>query len=95
MNSVKATALEHTRDELQPLSLGARLARLAPVYGLVIVTVLLILLFTLLLPDTFPTMLNLRSIVSDKAIIAILSLAATIPMVTGKIDLTVGYGIVL
>ncbi|MBH0619548.1 ABC transporter permease, partial [Salmonella enterica] len=36
-----------------------------------------------------------RSIVSDKAIIALLSLAATIPMVTGKIDLTVGYGIVL
>jgi len=40
-------------------------------------------------------MLNLRSIISDKAIIALLSLAATIPMVTGKIDLTVGYGIVL
>ena len=95
MNSIKATALEPTRDELQPLSLGARLALLAPVYGLVILTALLILLFTLLLPDTFPTLLNLRSIVSDKAIIAILSLAATIPMVTGKIDLTVGYGIVL
>ena len=40
-------------------------------------------------------MLNLRSIISDKAIIALLSLAAMIPMVTGKIDLTVGYGIVL
>ncbi|ASJ71320.1 ABC transporter permease [Granulosicoccus antarcticus] len=95
MNSIKASALEPTRDELKGMSLFARLARLAPVYGLVILTVLLILLFTVLLPDTFPTLLNLRSIVSDKAIIAILSLAATIPMVTGKIDLTVGYGIVL
>ncbi len=95
MNSIKATALEPTSDELQSLPPSARVVRLAPVYGLVILTVLLIALFTVLLPDTFPTLLNLRSIISDKAIIAILSLAATIPMVTGKIDLTVGYGIVL
>jgi ribose transport system permease protein len=52
-------------------------------------------LFTIALPDTFPTMLNLRAILSDKAIIALLSLAAMIPMVAGRIDLTVGYGIVL
>jgi ribose transport system permease protein len=47
------------------------------------------------LPTTFPTLLNLRSIISDKAIIALLSLAAMIPMAAGRIDLTVGYGIVL
>jgi ribose transport system permease protein len=57
--------------------------------------VALILFFSLLLPNTFPTLLNLRSILSDKAIIALLSLAAMIPMVAGRIDLTVGYGIVL
>jgi len=95
MNSIESSALEPTDDQMQELSLFGKIARLAPAYGLVILTVLLILLFTLLLPDTFPTMLNLRSIISDKAIIALLSLAATIPMVTGKIDLTVGYGIVL
>jgi ribose transport system permease protein len=66
-----------------------------PVYGLVILTVGLILLFSILLPNTFPTVLNVRSIVSDKAIIALLSLAAMIPMASGRIDLTVGYGIVL
>jgi ribose transport system permease protein len=48
-----------------------------------------------LLPTTFPTLLNVRAILSDKAIIAMLSLAAMIPMVAGRIDLTVGYGIVL
>lgn len=95
MNSIKASALEPTRDELASLSFAARLGRLAPVYGLVILMLLLLGLFSILLPETFPTLLNLRSIISDKAIIAILSLAATIPMVTGKIDLTVGYGIVL
>ncbi|MEM7376143.1 MAG: ABC transporter permease, partial [Pseudomonadota bacterium] len=49
----------------------------------------------ILLPNTFPTMLNLRAIISDKAIIALLSLGAMIPMAAGRIDLTVGYGIVL
>src|SRR5208282_3199381 len=42
-----------------------------------------------------PDPVNVRSIISDKAIIAILSLGVMIPMVAGKIDLTVGYGIVL
>ncbi len=95
MNSIKSGALEPTRGELAALPPGARLARLLPVYGLVVLAVLLAAIFSIVLPDTYPTMLNLRSIISDKAIIAILALAATIPMVTGKIDLTVGYGIVL
>jgi ribose transport system permease protein len=95
MNSIESDALEPTKDELQNLSLAAKLWRLAPVYGLVILMVALIILFSILLPDTFPTKLNLRVIVSDKSIIALLSLAAMIPMVAGRIDLTVGYGIVL
>jgi ribose transport system permease protein len=95
MNSVESDALEPTKDQLANLSLGAKLLRLAPVYGLVILMVGLIVLFSLLLPNTFPTILNLRAIVSDKSIIALLSLAAMIPMVAGRIDLTVGYGIVL
>lgn len=95
MNSIESAALEPTADELEGTTLRAKLLRLAPVYGLVILTLALILLFSALLSDTFPTLLNLRSIISDKAIIAILSLAAMVPMVTGKIDLTVGYGIVL
>jgi ribose transport system permease protein len=94
-SSLKSTALEPTRSELEGLSLMQRLMRLIPVYGLVILTVALAVMFSFLLPDTFPTMLNLRSIISDKAIIAMLSLGVMIPMVAGKIDLTVGYGIVL
>jgi ribose transport system permease protein len=94
-NSIRSDALEPTRAELKNASIRTRFVRILPVYGLPILTILLIALFSLVLPDTFPTMLNLRSIVADKAIIALLSLAAMIPMVTGKIDLTVGYGIVL
>ena len=95
MQSLESSALEPTKAELKELSLGKRIARFLPVYGLVILMVLLIALFSILLPNTFPTMLNLRAIISDKAIIALLSLGAMIPMAAGRIDLTVGYGIVL
>lgn len=94
-NSIKSDALEPTSSELARMSPGQRLNRRLPVYGLPLLTLLLVAVFSVALPTTFPTMLNLRSIISDKAIIALLSLAATIPMATGKIDLTVGYGIVL
>ena len=95
MNSIQSNALEPTRSELKDLSLVQKATRLLPVYGLVILMVFLLLLFSVLLPTTFPTLLNLRSIISDKAIILILSLGVMIPMSAGRIDLTVGYGIVL
>ncbi len=95
MPGIDSNAVEPTRDELLGLTPLQKAVRLAPTYGRVILMVALIALFSLTLPETFPTMLNLRAILSDKAIIALLSLAAMIPMVAGRIDLTVGYGIVL
>ena len=95
MTLLKSTALEPGPGALRGLPIGSRVAALLPVYGLVVLTVLLAIVFSIVLPDTFPTWLNARSILSDKAVVAMLSLAATVPMMTGKIDLTVGYGVVL
>ena len=95
MPSIKSSALEPTRSELAGLSRVRQVLRLVPVYGLPVLTVLLIIFFSLLLPRTFPTYLNFRSILADKAIIAMLSLAATVPMMAGRIDLNVGFGIVM
>jgi ribose transport system permease protein len=95
MQSIKSNALEPTRSELAGLPRWQQAVRILPVYGLPILTVLLIIFFSLILPRTFPTYLNFRSILADKAIIALLSLAATLPMMAGRIDLTVGFGIVM
>lgn len=95
MQSIESNALEPTREELARLTTLQKIGRLIPVYGLVLLTIFLIVLFSFLLPKTFPTMLNLRAILSDKSIIALLSLAAMVPMAAGRIDLTVGYGIVI
>jgi len=95
-SSIKSTALEPDASlDGTVNTLAQRLLRAMPSYGLVVLAALLALLFSVLLPDTFPTLFNLRAILSDKSIIALLALAAMIPMITGKIDLTVGYGIVL
>jgi ribose transport system permease protein len=95
-SSIRSTALEPDASlDGHADSLARRLVQAIPSYGLVFLTIAMALLFSLLLPDTFPTLFNLRSILSDKSIIALLALAAMIPMITGKIDLTVGYGIVL
>src|SRR5438067_2396849 len=95
MQSLKSNALEPTRAELAHMSRGSALVRLLPVYGLPILTVALIAFFSWLLPDSFPTAINARSILSDKGIIALLSLAAMVPMMAGRIDLTIGFGIVM
>jgi ribose transport system permease protein len=67
--------------------------QLAGRYGLLILACLLILVFSLALPDTFPTLLNISSILSSQSIPAILALGAMIPIVTDKFDLSLGYGL--
>ena len=95
MQSLKSNALEPTRSELAGLTRWRAAARILPIYGLPILALVLAVFFSILLPDSFPTALNVRSILSDKGIIALLSLGAMLPMMAGRIDLTIGFGIVL
>lgn len=62
-------------------------------WGLPVLTVALFVLFALLLPTTFPTVGNIRAILTNQSIPAILALGATIPIVTGRFDLSIGYGL--
>ncbi|MEY9949252.1 ABC transporter permease [Kitasatospora sp. GAS1066B] len=67
--------------------------RLISAYGLPALAILLLVLFSLILPDTFPTLANASSILSTQSIPALLALGAMIPIVTGKFDLSIGYGL--
>lgn len=62
-------------------------------YGLLVLTALLFLIFSLALPRTFPTRDTVDSILSNQSIPAILALAAMVPIVTGAFDLSIGYGL--
>jgi ribose transport system permease protein len=70
-----------------------RPAQILGPYGLLLLTALLVVFFSLLLPSTFPTALNVRAILSDKSTVAFLSLAAMIPLSTNKFDLSIGFGV--
>ena len=63
------------------------------VYGLPLLTLLSIRFFSLLSAEGSPHCPNAH--LADKSIVALLALAATLPMMAGRIDLTVGFGIVL
>ncbi|WP_405763319.1 ABC transporter permease [Streptomyces sp. NBC_00045] len=62
-------------------------------YGLLALTALLFLIFSVALPDTFPTRDNVSSILSTQSITAVMALGATICIAGGKFDLSIGYGL--
>lgn len=62
-------------------------------YGLPILAVLIFLLFSYLLPETYPTASNLQAILTNQSIPALLALGAMIPIVTAKFDLSMGYAL--
>ncbi len=84
--SVKSTALEPGRGAPWHRKIVAN-------YGMVILTVILFAIFAIARPDTFASSLNFRLLASSKSVLLILALAVTVPMVAGKIDLSIGYGV--
>ena len=72
---------------------GSTVSRLIANQGLLLLTVLLIIVFSVVLPNTFPTLLTAQSILSDRSTIAFLALAEMIVISAGQFDLSIGYGI--
>ncbi|MCB1486525.1 MAG: ABC transporter permease [Bauldia sp.] len=58
--------------------------------ALLVVLILLLATFSILLPDTFPTAFNFRTVLNEKAIVALLALAVLVPLSAGNYDLSVG-----
>jgi ribose transport system permease protein len=72
---------------------SASILRFLSVYGLLILLIVLLIVFSILLPNTFPTEFNIRAMLSDKSIIALLALAQMVPVATNSFDLSIGYGV--
>jgi ribose transport system permease protein len=67
------------------------LSHLASVWGLLILLVGLIVVFSVIEPETFPTYFNFRSIVNNKSVNALVALAVFLPMTANHFDLSVGF----
>jgi ribose transport system permease protein len=74
-------------------SVGAVVARAISVWGLLVLLVLLVVVFSLLKPDTFLTYFNIRSILSNKSVQALVALSVFIPMVANQFDLSAGFNL--
>ena len=59
--------------------------------ALLVVLVLLIVIFSALLPSTFPTAFNFRTLLSEKSVVALLALSVLVPLSANQYDLSVGY----
>ena len=76
-----------------PHSLSAALMRAISVWGLLVLFVLLVIVFSLLRPDTFLTYFNIRSILSNKSVQLLVALSVFIPMVANQFDLSAGFNV--
>jgi ribose transport system permease protein len=74
-------------------SFGTIITRAISVWGLLVLLVLLIIVFSLLKPDTFLTYFNIRSILSNKSVQALVALSVFIPMTANQFDLSAGFNI--
>lgn len=70
---------------------AALASRWAGRYSLVLVFAAIIAGFSIANPDVFPTTQNAQTIASTNAVIALLALAAMLPLVVGRFDISVGY----
>jgi ribose transport system permease protein len=84
MNAPNAEVADSKR---RVVAIGPLLGR----YALVVVFVAIIGLFTARRPSTFATLGNAQAIASTQAVVALLALAATMPLVVGAFDVSIGY----
>lgn len=74
---------------------GVDVAELSQKYALPFVWLVLVVVYSISLPDTFATSANWSSILSTQASILVLTLGLIIPLTTGDFDLSVAYNLVL
>jgi len=72
---------------------GPAITRAISVWGLLVLLILLIIVFSLVLPNTFPTFFNIKSILNNKSVQALVALAVFIPMTANHFDLSAGFNL--
>src|SRR3954454_23881612 len=74
-------------------SASSQLSKAISVWGLLILLILLVLVFSALRPDTILTYFNIRSILSNKSVQALVALSVLIPMTSNQFDLSAGFNV--
>ena len=83
-----AATITHTR----PSGIGGWMRRILGIqsFQILLVLVVIYVIFTALAPDTFPGWTNMRSVVQNVSILAVLGIGMTYVIITSGIDLSIG-----
>lgn len=60
-------------------------------YALVVILALMVIGFSLALPNTFPTSGNLSALLTQQVTVLLLSVGVVLPLILGELDLSIGY----
>jgi len=66
-------------------------SRILATQGLLILCVLLVAVFGIILPNTYLSAFNIRSVLGTQSVTALLALGVMIPLAAGNYDLSIGY----
>jgi ribose transport system permease protein len=83
------TSSAQTAAEARPSPGRLNYLQLTQRYGMVVVLALLITVFSVLRPETFPTVSNAQSILNNQAVLIIIAMAAMIGLIVGAFDLSI------
>lgn len=78
-------------EPLRPQTMSRVVATALSKYGTIIALALMVIGFTIALPDLFPTRQNLTNILSQVAISGIIASGLTVSLAAGEFDLSIGY----
>jgi ribose transport system permease protein len=59
-------------------------------YGAVFVLIVMVIVFSILIPDTYPTWRNAKAILTSESTVLMVSLGLLVPAIVGEFDLSVG-----
>jgi len=87
-----SVAGDNHQVDKQPKPKGRnRLSEVFSTYGLAVVFVLVLVVFSLLKPASFLSAANIGNILTSQSVTALLAFAVMMPLTTGRFDLSIGY----
>ena len=94
---IEQTQTSPAAEPQNPVRKSNRVTQAIARFGLLIAWAAVFLIFSVLpkTADIFPTIDNLATILGSQAVIAVLTLALVIPLITGDYDLSVAYTLTL
>lgn len=96
IGSPRAASQGPSHEQREPGPAGSRSPRVrlgtaaAERFGLPVLFVLLIVIFSVQLPDTFATAANWRAIATSQSVLAVAAMALMLPLITGRFDISTG-----